>query len=340
MTKTTGRNLIVSTLLGLGITLRPDGARAFDAAADFSSAANPNSGVWSYGSSYGVGSTFLLSSISTQNYQGLSVSGWLVDQSPAGVPNVLHNGTTHSATLAVTTYQPGQLAESPGYSNEMSVIRWTAPFSGTCTVAATFTCLSAAALSVGGSVDVHILHNGVSIFDNDAVNETAPASFSGSEELLVGDTIDFAVGNGGNGPNEDTTGLSATITPTMVGKADLTISSLTTPASTITDSNVLFSILVTNRGPDNAFETTITNILPSQVDYVACSTSTNGICSAIGIGQIVGTYPSLAAARPPLWSLPARCYARRSTARCLPIQQRSHRLLSTLFRPIIKQAWC
>jgi uncharacterized repeat protein (TIGR01451 family) len=289
------RNLLGLALLGWGVVFLPGATLAFDAAAEFSTISNPN-GFWSYGSSYGVGSVFILDSTNTQHYAGLFLSGWLGVLGPTGYPNVLHNGTAGAVTIAVTTtYGPGQLAQSPGPSNEVSVIRWTAPFSGTCTVAATFTCLSSAASPFGGSVDVHILRNGASIFDAGAVNEQSPASFSGSQAVITGDTIDFVVGNGGNGPNDDTTGLTATITPDVVGNTDLGVSAIVAPGSTVTDSNVIYTIVVTNGGPDNAIGVVIANALPPQVSFIACDAGTNGSCGAVGPGRIVGSYPFLAA---------------------------------------------
>jgi len=286
--------LLALVLLGWEVVLLPGAALAFDATAEFSTTQNPN-GPWSYGASYGVGSAFNLDSTNTQNYGGVHLSGWLGLSDSAGVPNILHNGTAGTITIAVTPYGPGQLAQSPGYSNEVSVIRWTAPFSATCTVSAAFTCLSTAALSVGGSVDVHILQNGQSVYDDNLVTEDSPASFSGPVTVVIGDTIDFAVGNSGNGPNEDTTGITATITPIGLGNADLGLSAAVTPGPAMTSSNVIFTLVVTNSGPDSALEVVVTNSLPSQVDFVACATSTNGSCEAAGRGRVVGSYPILAA---------------------------------------------
>jgi hypothetical protein len=211
---TSSKSTLISafaTLLSFAVLARPCAAQSYNAAGDFSATSNPN-GAWSYGWSYGVGSAFNLSTTNTAAYApGVPLSGWLGNENPApftGYPYALHNGTAGPATNNIfTVYQPGQLAESPGDSNECSVIRWTAPASGTFNIAATFSGLS----SKGDSADVHILHDGTSIFDS-AVNPN-PASYSGLQNMLAGDTIDFVVGNEGNGANEDTTALSATIVP-------------------------------------------------------------------------------------------------------------------------------
>jgi hypothetical protein len=181
-------------------------AEAWDAAGDFSSVTNPN-GVWSYGWSLTLGSPFILYTSNTTSFSGTGLSGWLA---PATFPLILKNETTQVIVgNGTTTYQPGQLAEHPGIGS-YSVVRWTAPYAGVFTLAATFSGLSV----VGDSVDVHILNSGVSIFNSTVIGSPNPTSYSGSQTLALGDTIDFVVGWG---PNfsiiEDTTGLSATIIP-------------------------------------------------------------------------------------------------------------------------------
>jgi hypothetical protein len=61
---------------------------------------------------------------------------------------------------------------------------------------------------------VHILLDGAPIFNANILGSPDPASYSAPQNLLAGDTIDFAVGFGSNGnANEDGTSLSATIVP-------------------------------------------------------------------------------------------------------------------------------
>ncbi|HXI83711.1 MAG TPA: hypothetical protein VNL17_06435 [Verrucomicrobiae bacterium] len=210
---TTSKNLTIASiftaLLAFAVLARSSAAQSYNAATDFSAVNNPN-GAWSYGWSYGVGSTFSLDPVNTNSWFGSGLSGWLGDPgNNDGRPFILHNGTANPITIANTTYQPGQLAEEGGESNRVSIIRWTASSSGTFTLAATFSGLS----SVGDSSDVHVLHNGTSIFNSTVFGSPSPTSYSGTQSILAGDTIDFVVGNGGNGAFEDTTGLSATIVP-------------------------------------------------------------------------------------------------------------------------------
>jgi hypothetical protein len=196
-----------ATLLGLAIVALPSVASAFSAAGDFSIASNPN-GAWSYGWSTTLGSAFNLDSSSTNNYQGSGLSAWTSNLAADGSPLVLHNGTANPLSDANSTFQPGQLALGPGFFLQYSVLRWTAPTSGTFSLSATFSGLS----SLGDSADVHILHDGVSIFDSNVTGSPSPVSFSGPVNITAGDTLDFAVGVGSDGNyNEDLTALSAAI---------------------------------------------------------------------------------------------------------------------------------
>jgi hypothetical protein len=201
-----------ATLLSLVVLARPSAALSYNAAVDFSISSNPN-GAWSYGYSYGVGSPFILDTTNTASYgPGLALGGWMgnVDTNTgANYPYALKNFTSHPVTNNITTvYQPGQLGLQPGESNVESIVRWTAPFSGTFSINATFSGLDSA---FGDSADVHILLNGIVIFNS--VVSPNPASYSTSGSLTAGDRIDFLVGNGGNGLNGDSTGLSASIVP-------------------------------------------------------------------------------------------------------------------------------
>src|ERR1700722_1941576 len=198
----------VATLLSLVVLARPAAAQSYNAAGDFSTASNPN-GAWSYGSSGTLGSAFTPSSIPTNNFLAAGVGGWFGMPGGGNAPYILHNGSAHNVTNNSSVYLPGQLIEQPGNAGQYSVVRWTAPFSGTLSINATFAGLS----SLGDDADVHILLDGSSIFNSTVIGSPNPKSFSGLESITAGDTLDFVVGpNGGNG-NEDNTSLSATIVP-------------------------------------------------------------------------------------------------------------------------------
>jgi hypothetical protein len=215
-----------ATLLTVVVLARSGAAQSYNAATDFSISSNPN-GAWSYGYSFGVGSAFHLDTTNTAAYAGLALGGWMGNLNTAfgaNYPYALKNFTSHPVTNNGTTvYQPGQLALHPDQSNVVSIVRWTAPVSGTFSLNVTFSGLDS---TFGDSADVHILHNGSSLLNS--VVSPNPASFSGPQSILAGDTIDFVVGNGGNGINGDSTGLSATIVPepTTVGLAAMGLACL------------------------------------------------------------------------------------------------------------------
>ncbi|MBO0698168.1 MAG: hypothetical protein J2P46_07225, partial [Zavarzinella sp.] len=91
-------------------------------------------------------------------------------------------------------------------AGEHSVVRWTAPAAGTYDVAALFTGDDLT------STDVHVWHNGVSIFDGTVNGFRSGPYFETAVTVAAGDTIDFRVGPNGNFFS-DSTGLDAVITP-------------------------------------------------------------------------------------------------------------------------------
>ena len=208
------RTSIIATLLCLVAVTLPNVASAYSAAGDFSGSSNPN-GVWSYGWSTSLGGNFILDTYeSTSSLNGLSA--WLGKPGPGGnayaSPYIAYNGTAAPIALNVNTvYQPGQLAVVPGFTNDYVVTRFTAPFAGAFSIAATFSGLS----RLGDAVHVYILDNGTPIFNSSVFGSPSPTSYSGTTNLAAGDTIDFVVATAtASGNNyETTTLLSATITP-------------------------------------------------------------------------------------------------------------------------------
>ncbi len=200
---------IFTTLLCLIVVALPQAALAYDAAADFSTSNDPN-GVWSYGWSTTLGSAFTLDTSNTTAAYGLTgLGGWFMGPGPeGGIPSALLNSTANPILLPpFTNFQPGQLTLNM-FQSTYSVLRWTAPSSGSFSIAATFSGVS----TIGDSADVHVLLNGVSIFDSTVFGFPSPTSYSGTLNLASGDTLDFAVGFGSDGnDHEDTTGLAATI---------------------------------------------------------------------------------------------------------------------------------
>jgi hypothetical protein len=125
-------------------------------------------------------------------------------QDGSGEPWVAVNATTSTICTVGITWPAGHLALHPGPANEFSAVRWTAPLSGRVEVGGSFIGLAGRA-----TTDVHILHNGRSIFTSRLNLEGLPnaAAFAQNIDIAKGDTLDFAVGTGNGQYGGDTTGL-------------------------------------------------------------------------------------------------------------------------------------
>lgn len=145
-----------------------------------------------------------------------SMQGWYRSAGTSGtfgVPFVLANissGTTSMTAFgyAGTMVPSHAMLVHPGNNAtfDKTVVRWTAPASGTYDISATWTDLPAA----GNGEDVHIIISGTSVFD--AVNDDpTPTSQSFTAMFLAaGATVDFVTGmNGSFG--SDSTLLAASI---------------------------------------------------------------------------------------------------------------------------------
>ena len=201
-------SLALPALALIGLAALPAAAQTYSAANDFSATVNPN-GVWSYGYETTLGGGLTLYTI--KYAPNGNVKGW--NQPIAfDVPLVVKNfGAMAGGGFADLYLQPGQLAFHPGPNNEYSIVRFTAPSAGTYNLASSFSAVT----TDGTTTDVHVLDNNVSKFDG-TVTGTYQASvgstYSNNFVLASGETIDFAVGNGGNGFYQDSTGLDATLT--------------------------------------------------------------------------------------------------------------------------------
>ena len=160
----------------------PAAAVTYDPHADFSTAANPN-GAYTYGYEATLGGTLT----NFTNGQAQSWTSPSVDQ----YLGVYNRSTT--------------LLQHPGPAGQYSVLRITVATTGQYVVNGVYS------NGDNASTDVHVLTNGVAAF-NGAVNGASSSSSFGFTQLLAaGSTVDFAVGNGGNGDNNDSTLLSATV---------------------------------------------------------------------------------------------------------------------------------
>jgi hypothetical protein len=140
---------------------------------------------------------------------------------PGYYPYVAYNTTKQSQVgCKGWAVRAGEVAMEASNSGQYSLVRFVAPVAGTYTVGAQF-----AGIHYGlSTTDVHVLHNGTSLFDADidgyggdpafhmvqGANPTA--NFLGQVELKANDTVTFAVGYGKNKTNSgDTTGLFAQV---------------------------------------------------------------------------------------------------------------------------------
>jgi len=208
--------LLLITTLGLPISY----ATTYDAADDFSLLNNPN-GPWSYGFKDELGGTFFPYYNTLTTAEGLSLWYGETEYLFGGIPDIdpviAHNGTGAPVGSGNLIWAPDQLSLHPGVitwpydiynDNPYSILRWTAPGAGTYLISASFTGLDGG----GTTTDVHVLLNGVSLFDA-LVNGFGPDSeqaFLASLSLSGGDIIDFAVGPNGE-YQRDTTALDATV---------------------------------------------------------------------------------------------------------------------------------
>ena len=196
----------------------------FDLSADFSFRDNPSK-VWQYGYS----ATNSLASdqfrVDMQSDSTGSIGFWHPAANngpgPGYYPYIASNTTKQSQVGSKGwAVRAGEVAMEASNTGQYSLVRFVAPVAGTYKVSAQF-----AGVHFGlSTTDVHVLHNGTSLFDADidgyggdpafhkvqGANPTA--SYSGQVELKANDTVTFAVGYGKNKTNYgDTTGLFAQV---------------------------------------------------------------------------------------------------------------------------------
>jgi len=195
----------------------------FDLAADFSLQENPHK-VWQYG--YSETNSLAPDQFRFDKYSdgGSPIGFWHPDASkgpgPGYYPYVAYNTTKQSQAWPSANgwvVRGGEVAMEASNSGQYSLVRFVAPVAGAYKISAQF-----AGVHVWSTTDVHVLHNGTSLFDADIdgyggdpafrkVEGASPtASYSGQIEMKANDTVTFAVGYGKNKTNSgDTTGLFA-----------------------------------------------------------------------------------------------------------------------------------
>jgi hypothetical protein len=192
-------------------------AQAANVATEFSIGSNPGQ-AWSYGSLPSLAGSFNLNLFGWAFGTIPSVAvGWAAND-PTVVtdpnPSVLYlfNGTGPLFAHSTISAPSNSVNLHPGPSGELAVARWTAPAAGTYQISGAFRGNdTGGGTGPGTTTDVHVLRNDAAIF-NGAINQFgATQAFSQTLFLAAGDRVDFAVGTGGNGFFNDSTGLSAII---------------------------------------------------------------------------------------------------------------------------------
>ena len=180
------------------------GARADGIASSFSGSSNPN-GAWSYGQYVESTSTFTL--LTATNSTACGLPNW--SGSPGGFPVVVGNNTGSSVSCGSWTLPTDTLNLHPtNTAGTDSDVRWTAPAGGTYVISGSYSALDATT-----TLD-SILVNGTSVFSTNIDSTNLSTSFSLTETLTAGSTIDFTV-NCCSGLDQtyfsDSTGLTGTI---------------------------------------------------------------------------------------------------------------------------------
>jgi hypothetical protein len=183
--------------LGIAITLllaisqiasaqTPNTVPAYDAVKDFSIQSNPN-GVWSYGYLTSWGAPLTLYGFGGNCMPGTS---WWRISSCNDSPSVIHNDTSKPICWLTLCIPPNYLLLDP--RSQLTVLRWTAPSSGSFLMEVTFVGLDH---GYPTSTDVHVLLNSKrSLLKAPITSYQLPLKFYPKRlTVFAGDTIDFIV---------------------------------------------------------------------------------------------------------------------------------------------------
>jgi hypothetical protein len=199
-------SLVALLAAAIGMCL-PMNALADDIAGTFSGTANPN-GAWSYGQFTELTSTFTPLAFHNDTSSCSNLPNW--SGAPGGFPVVVGNNSGSSVTCGSWTLPTDTLNLHPTNTSGLdSDVRWTAPAAGTYLISGSYS-----ALDTTTTLD-SILLNGASLFSTNINSLNLSKSFSLTETLAAGGTIDFTV-NCCSGLdqnfNNDSTGLQGSIT--------------------------------------------------------------------------------------------------------------------------------
>jgi serine/threonine protein kinase len=191
-------------------SLHPPRVVSYDAFDGFSAKSNPTpDGVWRYGYNLTPGGTMVLFP------RLLRISGveiWALTDNID--PSVTHNGTGADVITTGEILMPGThyLHVHPRTRSKygLASVRWTAPEAGGYRIEGAFRGLRV--VPPDPTTDVHVFVRADSIFEASIQKNSDVRPFSAVVTVAKGDTVDFAVGDGGNDDyNNDSVGLMATI---------------------------------------------------------------------------------------------------------------------------------
>jgi hypothetical protein len=182
------------------------GATTYDTDADFSTSSNPR-GAWSWGQESTLGGLFTLFT-KTACGQAAGIDTWC---GSSGFPHDDHNssGAEVIGCGGNCNVPAGGTIFHPGPNGEYALFRFTAPSAGSYSINATF---DRGDFQFPTTTDVHVLYNNTSVFDSSLDSTNASRSFSDTRTFALFDTVDFAVGYGGdNSYFGDTTRIHGTL---------------------------------------------------------------------------------------------------------------------------------
>lgn len=195
-------------------------AVTYDALADFSTASNPN-GVWSYGE--GIAGTSFTPFVVNGNIPNFSY--WQSSAPSLGAPAIIKNTSAITQISGTAIFPTNVLDVHPGPSSDV-IVNFKAPTAGTYNYAGLFEVLD---FVQSNGVTGLIYHNGAQLYlqnfggtpaNSSTMLPGSMISFSGSVVLAAGDSLSFAVGNGGNFLF-DSTGFNAQVSNAQVSSVPL-----------------------------------------------------------------------------------------------------------------------
>ena len=78
----------------------------------------------------------------------------------------------------------------------------------------------------------------------------------------------------------------------ITGQADLSVSKSASPNPVTVGSNITYTIIVANSGPDTANTVTVTDNLPASTTFVSCNSTGGGVCGGTGNNRTI-TFPAM-----------------------------------------------